>query len=130
MRQRYRKKADQFVTAVQLNLDTEGFAYAKWGAVQHCKRGDWVVDNGGEVYTVDGGTFARTYRLLRPGAYLKTTPVWAEVADQAGTVSTKEGISRYRRGDYLVSNHEDGTDAYCIAAAKFEAMYERDDRRD
>jgi hypothetical protein len=32
------------------------------GAEQRCKRGDWLVDNGGEVYTVDGDSFARTYR--------------------------------------------------------------------
>jgi hypothetical protein len=42
-------------------------------------------------------------------------------------VATKEGQSRYAAGDYLVSNDEDGGDAYCITAAKFEAMYEQDD---
>jgi hypothetical protein len=130
MRQRYRKKADQPVTAVQLNLDVEGFSYAKWGTLQHCKRGDWVVDNNGEVYTVDRDTFARTYRRLRPGAYLKIAPVWAEAAEKTGAVKTKEGISHYERGDYLVSNNEDGTDAYCIAAKTFEAMYECDDPQD
>jgi len=26
-----------------------------------------------------------------------------------------------------VSNNEDGTDAYCISAAKFESMYELDE---
>jgi hypothetical protein len=55
---------------------------------------------------------------------VKTTPVWAERATQPGRVATKEGQSHYSAGDYLVSNNEDGTDAYCIAAAKFEAMYE------
>ena len=29
--QQYRKKADSFVTAVQLNLETDGFSYQKWG---------------------------------------------------------------------------------------------------
>ncbi len=29
IRKRYRKKADQFVIAVQLDLETEGFAYRK-----------------------------------------------------------------------------------------------------
>ena len=37
---RYIKKADQFVIAVQLNLDTDGFTYDKWGSVQKCKKGD------------------------------------------------------------------------------------------
>jgi hypothetical protein len=39
-------------------------------------------------------------------------------------VVTKEGKSHYQSGDYLVYNNEDGTDAYCISAAKFESMYE------
>ena len=42
-------------------------------------------------------------------------------------MTTKEGQSRYGSGDYLVFNNEGGTDGYCMSAAKFEAMYERDD---
>ncbi|MGD1973198.1 MAG: hypothetical protein PVG73_03960 [Desulfobacterales bacterium] len=126
-RRRYRKKADQFVVAVQLDLDTDGFIYRKWGAEQWCQQGDWVVDNDGDHYTVDGEVFARTYRKLSPGIYVKTTPIWAEVASEPGKVVTKEGASHYQAGDYLVSNNEDGTDAYCISAAKFESMYELDE---
>jgi hypothetical protein len=126
-RRRYRKKADQFVVAVQLDLDTDGFSYRKWGAEQRCQQGDWVVDNDGDHYTVDGEVFARTYRKLSPGIYVKTTPIWAEVASKSGQVLTKEGASHYQAGDYLVSNNEDGTDAYCISAAKFESMYELDE---
>lgn len=126
-RHRYVKKPDQFVIAVQLALDTDGFGYRKWGAEQQCKRGDWLVDNGGDVYTVDADVFARTYRKVAPGHYVKTTPVWAEVATEAGSVPTKEGRSHYQPGDYLVYNNEDGTDAYCVIAEKFEAMYQRDD---
>mgnify|MGYP001572996687 FL=1 len=126
-RRRYRKKADQFVVAVQLDLDTDGFSYRKWGGEQRCQQGDWVVDNDGDHYTVDGEVFARTYRKLSPGIYVKTTPIWAEVASKSGQVPTKEGASHYQAGDYLVSNNEDGTDAYCISAAKFESMYELDE---
>ena len=126
-RRRYRKKADQFVVAVQLDLDTDGFIYRKWGAEQRCQQGDWVVDNNGDHYTVDGEVFARTYRKISPGIYVKTTPIWAEVAAEPGQVDTKEGVSRYQAGDYLVSNNEDGTDAYCISAAKFESRYELDE---
>jgi len=126
-RRRYRKKADQFVVAVQLDLGTDGFIYRKWGAEQRCQQGDWVVDNDGDHYTVDGEVFARTYRKISPGIYVKTTPIWAEVAAEPGQVDTKEGVSRYQAGDYLVSNNEDGTDAYCISAAKFESMYELDE---
>lgn len=126
-RKRYRKKADQFVIAVQLDLKTEGFSYRKWGADQKCKPGDWIVDNGGNIYTVDREVFVKTYRKTRPGTYVKTTPIWAEVATESGSVPTKEGRSHYEAGDYLVSNNPDGTDAYCISAAKFESMYELDE---
>lgn len=126
-RRRYRKRADQFVTAVQLLLETDGFSYQKWGSEQRCKPGDWLVNNDGDVYTVDGPVFADTYRQLSPGVYVKTTPVWAEVAEQPGAIDTKEGRSHYQAGDYLVSNQEDGTDAYCISADKFRTMYELDE---
>ena len=126
-RRRYRKRADQFVVAVQLDLKTDGFTYRKWGAQQRCEQGDWIVDNNGDHYTVNGEVFAKTYRKISPGIYVKTTPIWAEVAAEPGQVDTKEGVSHYQAGDYLVSNNEDGTDAYCISAAKFESMYEPDD---
>jgi len=127
VRRRYRKRPDQFVIAVRLALDTDGFSYRKWGAEQRCKGGDWLVDNGGDIYSVDADVFAKTYREVEPGRYVKTTPVWAEAASEPGVVATKEGQSHYEAGDYLVSNNEDGTDAYFVSAAKFDAMYERDD---
>ena len=126
-RRRYRKTADQFVVAVRLELDTKGFTYHKWGAEQRCKRGDWLVDNGGDIYSVDAEVFAKTYRGIGAGKYVKTTPIWAEVAAEPGSVVTKEGESHYEAGDYLVYNNEDGTDAYCIGADKFKSMYEPDD---
>jgi hypothetical protein len=127
-RRRYRKKANLFVVAVKLDLDTAGFTYRKWGAEQKCKAADWLVDNNGDVYTVDAGVFARTYRSVGPGIFVKTTPIWAERATRPGSVATKEGRSHYNAGDYLVSNNEDGTDAYCISADKFESMYEPDEQ--
>ena len=63
-RRRYRKKTTSSVTAVHLDLDTTGFTYRKWGAEQRCKQGDWIVDNDGDVYTVDADVFARTYRRV------------------------------------------------------------------
>jgi hypothetical protein len=54
------------VAAVRLALDTEGLVYRKWGGQQHAKPGDWSVDNDGDVYTVDAGVFARTYRRPAP----------------------------------------------------------------
>jgi hypothetical protein len=128
-RKRYRKKAECFVIAIQLNLDLEGFTYLKWGAKQRCKSGDWLVDNAGDIYTVDREVFSNTYRRVRPGAYVKTTPVWAKIAGESGSVKTKEGRSDYKKGDYLVYNNEDGTDAYCMDAIKFVSMYEPDEEK-
>lgn len=122
-RRKYQKKANQPVIAVRLNLDTPGLTYRKWGATQRAKRGDWLVDNAGETYTIDARTFARTYKRLRPGTYVKTTPVWAEKATQAGRIQTKEGFSSYQPGDYLVYNHRNGRDGYCMTAKQFNAMY-------
>jgi hypothetical protein len=123
-RRKYKKKTTSFVTAVQLDLDTEGFTYKKWGGVQVCKRGDWLVDNDGEKYTVSRESFPKTYKMVSPGVYVKSAPVWAEVAAHAGKVKTQEGETAYQRGDFLVSNNQDGTDAYAIEAGKFKAHYE------
>ena len=76
MRRQYQRRKDQFVLAVQLALETDGFAYRKWGAEQRCKSGDWLVDNDGDVYTVAEEEFARTYREIERGRYWK--------ADDAG----------------------------------------------
>lgn len=125
-RKRYRKRSNQFVIAVQLQLDTSGFIYTKWGAEQKCKSGDWLLDNNGDIYTVDNEVFMKTYRRIDPGKYIKITPIWAEVAAKEGSVRTKEGESFYQKGDYLVYNNEDGTDAYCISTTTFGSMYELD----
>ena len=122
-RVRYRKKASQYVVAVQLDLETDGIVYQKWNHTQRAKRGDWLVDNNGDVYTVEEKVFARTYELVDRGIYIKTTPVWAEVATQSGSVKTKEGRSEYRPGDYIVSNDENGDDVWCVAKERFEEMY-------
>lgn len=124
MRQRYRRKPDQAVTAVQLALDFDGLHYRKWGHNQQARPGDWLVDSDGEVYTVAADSFAKTYRQVGPGRWVKSTPLWAERATQAGSVATKEGHTSYQPGDWLVSNNADGSDAYAISAAKFEKLYE------
>lgn len=126
-RRRYRKKAGRSVVAVQLDLDTDGFVYNKWGSRQTCKRGDWLVYNDGDTYTIDKEVFERTYRKQGQGVYVKVTPVWVEIATEPGSVVTNEGKSFYEAGDCLVSNNEDGTDAYCVSKDKFTEMYEPDD---
>ena len=124
---RYRKRRNTAVTAVQLRLDTPGLEYHKWGSVQHAKAGDWLVDNDGDVYTVDAGVFERTYRAMGPGRYAKVNAVLARPAEEAGCIETKEGNSRYRRGDYLVYNEADGGDGYCMPAETFHTLYEPDE---
>ena len=121
---KFMKKTTSRVVAVQLDLDTDGFKYRKWGDTQTCKRSDWIVNNDGEVYTVDRETFARTYRAVSPGIYEKAAPVWAEVADEPGQIKTKEGVTNYEAGAYLVYNEPDGKDGYAVAAETFEKMYE------
>ena len=123
---KYRKKATQFVVAVQLDLETSGFTYQKWGAEQICRKGDWLIKNHDDTYTVNAESFAQTYRELSPGVYLKKTPVFAAKMSTGGRVKTREGESHYMAGDYVVSNNADGSDSYCVSADKFESMYELD----
>jgi hypothetical protein len=124
-RQRYCKRRDALVTAVQLNLEFDGFVYSKWGAQQRCAAGDWLVDNQGECYTVNRESFAKTYTRVSAGRYRKTSEVWAVAASESGAIVTKEGRTTYGIGDYLVSNSADGSDSYAVDKASFEANYEK-----
>jgi hypothetical protein len=128
-RRRYLRRPDRPVTAVRLPLDSEGLVYQTWGGEQRAKPGDWIIDNDGDVYTVDADSFGRTYRKVATGAYVKTAPVWAVRAATAGAVKTKEGSTQYRPGDYLVSNSSDGSDQYAMTSEKFEDLYTADEDR-
>lgn len=112
------------ITAVQLNLETAGFTYQKWGGEQRCKAGDWLVNSDGETYTIDSDSFARTYREHGPGLYVKVGCVWAEQAGAAGSIRTKEGKTSYEAGDWLVYNGADRTDGYAVKPEKFKSLYE------
>lgn len=125
--ERYVRRPDQPVVAIQIALETEGLTYRKWGGEQRARARDWLVDNMGDVYTVAADVFARTYRQTGLGTYVKSTPVWAERARSAGSVTTREGVTHYDAGDYIVSNRQDGSDRYAISADKFESMYVRED---
>jgi hypothetical protein len=122
--QEYKRKTRTTITAVKLDLDTEGFSYQKWGGTQRCKRGDWLVNNQGDTYTIDAETFDRTYRIASPGVYEKASSVWAEKTDKPGTIHTKEGTTDYKAGDYLVFNDPDNKDGYAMAAETFNSLYE------
>jgi len=126
-RRKYVRKLQRPVAAVQLSFDMDDLVYRKWGAEQRAKRNDWLVDNQGDVYTVEAEVFARTYRAVdptaQPGAFVKTTAVWAVEATEAGAVRTKEGVTHYEAGDFIVSNEPDGSDSYAIARDKFNELY-------
>jgi hypothetical protein len=124
----YRRRKNTSVTAVRLDLDTEGFSYRKWGGIQRCKRGDWLVNTQGDVYTVDAETFQRTYRMVSLGVYEKHASVWAEQAERPGTIRTKEGATRYDAGDYLVFNDPAGNDGYAVKAGTFHSLYESNEK--
>lgn len=127
MRQRFRRRPELAVSAVRLDLDFDGLTYRKWGDTHRAAPGDWLVDNDGDVYTVNAETFTRTYKEVSPGRWVKIAPVWAERATEPGSVVTQEGRTHYEAGDWLVSNGEDGADAYAISAETFDRLYEPDD---
>lgn len=121
---KYRRRPDTAVTAVQIDLETDGFKYQKWGGTQTASAGDWLLNNGGDVYTVEGETFANTYQESSPGRYIKSAPVWAYEAPDDGAIATKEGETHYKQGDMIVFNNADETDGYAMGAAKFQSLYE------
>jgi hypothetical protein len=122
--EQYRRKLKTPVVAIRLDLDTDGITYRKWGGTQTGKRGDWLINNQGDVYTVDADTFAKTYRMVSTGVYEKDSPVWAERAEKSGTIQTKEGATAYSEGDYLVFNDPGRQDGYAVKAETFDSLYE------
>jgi len=121
----YRQRESAQVTAIQLNLEMEAFTFRKWGALQTCRPGDWIVERNGSVHTVAADSFARTYKKIGPATYVKQATVWAVPAASAGVIATKEGETHYKQGDVLVWNDKEGTDGYAIRKDIFESLYER-----
>jgi len=119
-----RRKKNAPVTAVRLDLDTEGFTYRKWGGTQRCKPGDWLVNNAGETYTIDAEVFAATYDEVSPGVYRKHANIWAERAQTPGVIPTIEGSTKYEAGDMLVYTDESRGGGYAVGAEKFASLYE------
>ena len=84
-RRRYVRRPDRPVTAVRLALDTDGLVYRKWGGEQRAKPGDWIVDNDGDVYTVDADVFERTYRQIGPARTSRPRRCGRSKRQRAGT---------------------------------------------
>ena len=122
---KYMRRPETAVTAVQIDLETDGFEYQKWGGPQRAKAGDWLLNNGGDVYTVDRETFAQTYEEASPGRYIKSAPVWARKAKEDGAIATKEGETKYSEGDMIVYNNPDETDGYAMSRDKFKSLYQK-----
>lgn len=121
---KYRRREDTLVTAVQLDLDTEGLTYRKWGGEQTARAGDWLVNNDGSTYTIDRDVFERTYSKQSPGVYRKTNTVWARQAETDGKIKTTSGHTDYEAGDMIVFNDEEEEDGWAMAAEEFESLYE------
>ncbi|WP_317928604.1 DUF4231 domain-containing protein [Halioxenophilus sp. WMMB6] len=120
----YRKRANFHVTAVRIDLECEPIHFRKWGDEQQCQPGDWLVNNGGDTYTVADDYFRQNYREIAPGEYEKIGAVWAEQAREDGTITTLEGKTQYTAGDYLVTDRPKGGDCWAVEKEKFERMYE------
>jgi len=125
-RRRYRRRAGRPVVAIRMDLELDGggLGYRKWGDRQTAQRGDWLVENEGDVYTVAGDVFQRTYRRVAVGQYVKVADVWAERASEDGSVETFEGRTHYMKGDYLVSNDREGRDVWAVSEETFESLYQ------
>ena len=123
----YRKKQQQTVEAMPLALPDCTIEYQKWGGTQRAKQGDWLVNHDEEYYTVDATSFRNTYKSVGGNQYQKVGKVWAEVAEQAGEIHTKEGITRYQKGDIRVYNQPDKTDGYAMSAETFYYNYDLDE---
>lgn len=122
--QRYKKRPEFQITAVQIRLETDGLSYQKWGDTQLAKANDWLVDTGDNVYTIEDQAFTRTYRQVSPGRYEKVAPVFAKQAERDGSIETLEGRTHYSAGDYLVyESPDDSLGAYAIKKDDFERMY-------
>ena len=115
------------MTAVRLELDTDGFTYRKWGGVQTCNSGDWLVDNAGDICAIDGDLFAETYSETSPGRYTKAGDVWARQATSGGSIRTLEGRTNYEAGAYLVYNKKDSEYGYAVTEDKFNELFESAD---
>lgn len=124
----YKRRKVEPVTAIQLNFETDKdtktlFNYNKWGDKQSCKPGDWLVKSGDEVYTIDKDSFANTYKKEDGDRYYKAVGVYAVKAQEDGVISTKEGKTHYKRGDFIVYNDKGLTDGYAIDGEKFNSLY-------
>ncbi len=86
---------------------------------------DRRVASEGDVYPVSAERFADTYEEVRSNVYQKTSPVWAQVADRAGKVKTKEGgQASCSKGDRCVYSDAERTDVSVMKASDLASLCE------
>ncbi|MDA7425302.1 hypothetical protein [Thalassococcus lentus] len=124
---RYTRREQTNVTAIKIDMETDGFTYRKWGGEQIVRPGDWLVDNNGDVYTVDGEAFEATYAKVSQGIYTKTAHVWAREAESDGQVQSTSGFTQYHAGDMVVFRDEREIDGWAMSKADFAALYQVDE---
>lgn len=126
----HNRKKTPPVTAIQLAFDVPKdiphlFKYQKWGSLQGCKPNDWLVKTSeGEVYTIDEQSFANTYTRVSGDSYQKSVGVYAYQCEADGAISTKEGTTYYKAGDWVTYNDKELTDGYAISDEKFRKLYD------
>lgn len=64
-------------------------------------RGDWLIKDGFEVWTVAQSTFTTTHQEVSPGWYKKVSPALLLLLDCDLTVESLEGPSSGAKGDIL-----------------------------
>lgn len=93
----------------------------KHGSLLSAQPGDWLLKEGGQEWTVARNIFEKTYTACGEGEYVKSAPIRAVKLDAPAVISTLEGESEAKEGDYLASNPEG--DIWPIPAEEFERVY-------
>lgn len=120
---RYKRKGNEVVIAIQLDLDTEGFSYQKQGAERRCNAQDWLLSDRSGTYAVDDSTFARAFEEIGVGQYTMVGIVRAKVSDSAGHIRVGQRKVPHEPGDYLVWDESTQSIGYAVPKDWFEASY-------
>lgn len=121
----YERRPDGLIIAIQIRLDLEagGIAYRKWDSEQWGKRGDWLINDDGDTYTVSAENFANDYELSESGLYRNTAKVWAEEATGSGFVEIRGGTAPFVEGNMLVFSDPDRKEGQVFFYNKFNRLY-------
>jgi hypothetical protein len=82
----------------------------------------------GDVYIANVDGFERAYGMVSRDMFETHSSVWAEQAETAGAIETKEGSTHYCSDDYPIFNVPGRQNGYAIAAETFHSQYEPSER--